>query len=200
MMDGSTYTVRLRDLETRVDDLKDQIRRSHTRLSLLSDTIMNGGLAGSRADIVFQNEMSSAFRLIEALFVVDGAVQYNRRDDSGALGEQKEIPVYSGSIPPGDHSVQVALTFLGNGYGIFTYLSHYEFKQKSTHSFTAAEGKTLILKIKALERGGVTVPLDQRPAIDWVEQTKPLGPNNSLGTTPPKDPVSKAKAGGEQGK
>src|SRR5690242_15441141 len=31
-MDGPTYAVRLRDLEARVDELKDQIRRSHTRL------------------------------------------------------------------------------------------------------------------------------------------------------------------------
>ena len=35
-MDGPTYAVRLRDLEARVDELKDQIRRSHTRLALLS--------------------------------------------------------------------------------------------------------------------------------------------------------------------
>src|SRR5690348_13559922 len=41
-MDGATYAVRLRDLEARVDELKEQIRRSHTRLSLLSDTILSG--------------------------------------------------------------------------------------------------------------------------------------------------------------
>src|SRR4051794_22457459 len=40
-MDGATYGVRLRDLEARVDELKDQIRRSHTRLALLSDTILS---------------------------------------------------------------------------------------------------------------------------------------------------------------
>ncbi len=62
-MDGATYSVRLRDLEQRVDELKDQIRRSHTRLALLSDTIISGGAAGSRAEVVFKNEMSSAFRL-----------------------------------------------------------------------------------------------------------------------------------------
>ena len=47
--DGATYSVRLRDLEARVDELKDQIRRSHTRLSLLADTILTGGPSGSRA-------------------------------------------------------------------------------------------------------------------------------------------------------
>jgi hypothetical protein len=71
-LDGATYAVRLRDLEARVDELKEQIRRSHTRLSLLSDTILSGGVGGARASIRFQNDMSGAFRLTRALFVLDG--------------------------------------------------------------------------------------------------------------------------------
>ena len=113
-LDGSGYAVRLRDLEQRVDELKDQIRRSHTRLALLlSDTIIGGGAAGSRSEIEFENEMSSAFRLTQALFVIDGQVQYNRSDDTGALADQKEIPVYSGSVPPGDHTIQVVADLPG---------------------------------------------------------------------------------------
>lgn len=178
-MDGATYSVRLRDLEQRVDELKDQIRRSHTRLALLSDTIISGGAAGSRAEVVFKNEMSSAFRLTRALFVVDGAVQYNRQDDSGALADQKEIPIFNGSMPPGDHTVQVILNFQGNGYGVFTYLRGYKFEVKSAHSFTAVEGKTLGLIATALEKGGVTTPLEQRPTIEWGEKVASLGPGGS---------------------
>ena len=174
-MDGPTYAVRLRDLEARVDELKDQIRRSHTRLALLSDTILGGGAAGSRSEVTFRNEMSSAFRLTKALFVIDGTVQYNRSDDSGALADQKEIPIFSGSIPPGDHTVQVLLNFQGNGYGVFTYLRGYKFEVKSSHSFTAVEGKTLTLEATALEKGGVTTPLEQRPAIEWHEKVGALG-------------------------
>ena len=178
-MDGATYSVRLRDLEQRVDELKDQIRRSHTRLALLSDTIISGGAAGSRAEVVFKNEMSSAFCLTRALFVVDGAVQYNRSDDSGALADQKEIPIFNGSMPPGDHTVQVILNFQGNGYGVFTYLRGYKFEVKSAHSFTAVEGKTLGLIATALEKGGVTTPLEQRPTIEWGEKVASLGPGGS---------------------
>ena len=174
-MDGPTYAVRLRDLEARVDELKDQIRRSHTRLALLSDTILSGGAAGSRSEVSFNNEMSSAFRLTKALFVIDGTVQYNRADDTGALADQKDIPVFSGSIPPGDHTVQVLLNFQGNGYGVFTYLRGYKFEVKSSHSFTAVEGKTLTLTATALEKGGVTTPLEQRPAIEWHEKVQALG-------------------------
>ena len=189
-MDGATYAVRLRDLEARVDELKDQIRRSHTRLALLSDTILSGGSAGSRAEVQFANEMSSAFRLTRALVVIDGTVQYNRQDETGALADQKEIPIFSGSVPPGDHTVQVLLNFQGNGYGVFTYLRGYKFEVKSSHSFTSVEGKTLTLTATALEKGGVTTPLEQRPSIEWHEKVQAV----SAGTTgaPPGAPGAAA--------
>lgn len=197
-MDGSTYGVRLRDLEARVDELKDQIRRSHTRLALLSDTILSGGAAGSRAEVLFRNEMSSAFRLVRALFVVDGAIQYNRQDDTGALADQKEIPVFNGSMPPGDHTVQVVLNFQGNGYGVFTYLRGYKFEVKSAHSFTAVEGKTLQLVATALEKGGVTTPLEQRPQVEWGEKVNALGPGGS-GAPAPVAPGADVKTQGQVG-
>jgi hypothetical protein len=181
-MTGGTYAVRLRDLEQRVDDLKDQIRRSHTRLALLSDTILGGGAAGSRADVSFHNEMSGAFLLTRALFLVDGQIQYNRQDESGALADQKEIPVFSGSLPPGDHTIQVALTLQGNGFGVFSYLRSYKFEVKESHAFTAIEGKQLTITATAFEKGGPTTPLDQRPGIDWHEKLQAL--STSAPTTP----------------
>ena len=169
-MDGPTYAVRLRDLEQRIDELKEQIRRSHTRLSLLSDTILSGGGAGSRASIRFQNELSSAFRVTRVLVVLDGAVQYNKTDQSGALADQAEIPIFNGSVPPGDHTLQVLVNLQGNGYGVFSYLRGYRFEVRSSHSFTAVEGKTINLQAVAYEKGGVTTPLEERPAVRYVEK------------------------------
>jgi hypothetical protein len=191
-MDGSTYAVRLRDLEASVDELKDRIRRSHTRLALLSDTILSGGAAGSRAEIGVENEMSSAFRLTKALIVLDGAVQYNRSDESGALADQKSIPVFSGSVPPGDHTLQVVLSFQGNGYGVFSYLRSYHWDLKSSHSFTAVEGKTLTLTATALEKGGVTTPLDQRPSVEWKEKVQALSPGAGAALAAPAAPAAPA--------
>jgi hypothetical protein len=169
-IDGSTYAVRLRDLELRIDELKEQIRRSYTRLSLLSDTILSGGVGGARAEVKFVNEMSNAFRLTSALFVLDGAVQYNKQDDSGALAEQKEIPIFSGSVPAGDHTLQVVLKLRGHGYGVFSYLRGYQFDAKSSHSFTITEGKTIQLSVVSYEKGGVTTPLEERPAIRYEQK------------------------------
>jgi hypothetical protein len=181
-MDGATYAVRLRDLEARVDELKEQIRRSHTRLSLLSDTILSGGVGGARTSIRFQNDMSGAFRLTRALFVLDGAVQYNKQDDTGALAGQKEIPIFKGSITPGDHTLQVLLRLRGHGYGVFSYLRGYQFEVKQTHSFSVTEGKEVDLDVIAWEKGGVTTPLEQRPAVRYLEKLRDVSltaPGNS---------------------
>lgn len=171
-MDGSTYQVRLRDLEQKVDELKEQIRRSHTRLSLLSETILSGGTGGARAEITFINDMSSAFRMTQALFVLDGAVQYNKQDETGVLAGQKEIPIFSGSIPPGDHTLQVLVKLRGHGYGVFSYLQGYRFEIRSSHSFTVTEGKTIELKAIAFEKGDVTTPIEQRPAVRYHKNVK----------------------------
>jgi hypothetical protein len=195
-LDGGTYVVRLRDLEQRIDDLKEQIRRSHTRLSLLSDTILSGGVGGARAEITFKNDMSGAFRLVGAIFVLDGAVQYNRQDDSeqGLLASQKEIPIFSGSIPPGDHTLQVVVRLRGHGYGVFSYLRSYKFEVPWSHSFTVGEGKTLALDVIAFEKGDVTTPVEQRPAIRSAETTR-VGFTGSAPPPAPK-PGSGVKAGG----
>jgi hypothetical protein len=162
----------MRELAQRVDELKEQIRRSHTRLSLLSDTILSGGVGGARAEIRFVNDLSSAFRMTRALFVLDGAVQYNKQDDSGRLSEQREIPIFNGSIPPGDHTLQVLISLQGHGYGVFSYLRGYHFEVKSSHSFTVTEGKTIELEAIAWEKGGVTTPLEERPDVRYVERIR----------------------------
>src|SRR6185503_18408927 len=110
-----------------------------------------------------------------AMIVLDGAIQYNRADDTGALADQKEIPVFTGSVPPGDHTISVVLNFQGNGYGVFTYLRGYKFELKGSHSFTAVEGKTISIRAIALEKGGVTTPLEQRPTMEWKENVQALG-------------------------
>ena len=177
-----------------MDELKEQIRRSHTRLSVLSDTSLSAGVGGARAEIRFQNDMSSAFRLTRALFVLDGAVQYNKADDTGALASQTEIPIFSGSIAPGDHTLQVLIQLRGHGYGVFSYLRGYKFEVKSSHAFTVTEGKAIDLQAIAWEKGGVTTPLEQRPAVRYVEKLRTGVGEGDTGQAPNEPPPAAAPA------
>jgi hypothetical protein len=160
--------VRLRDLQARVDELKEQIRRSHARLSLLSDTILSGGVNAARAEIKFQNEMSAAFRVTRVLVVLDGAVQFNRADEGESLSAQRKIPVFTGTIAPGDHTLQVSIKLRGHGYGVFSYLRGYTFDLKDELSFSVDEGKTIEIAATAWEKGGATTALEERPALRFT--------------------------------
>lgn len=165
-----THILKLRDLESRIDELKEQIRRSHARLSLLSETLLSGGLGGARADLVFKNQMSNAFRIRRILVVLDGAVQYKKQDETDELSNQKEIPVFTGPIPPGDHTLQVVVGMQGHGYGVFSYLKAFKPEVKHTRSFTVEEGKAIRIEITAWEKGSATTPLEQRPALRLTEK------------------------------
>jgi hypothetical protein len=173
-MDGATYHIKLRNLEQKVDALKEQIRRSHTRLSLLSDTILSGASGGAKAVINFDNELSGAWRLVEAVFVLDGAIQYKKSDDTGILNAQREIPIFEGSIPSGDHTLQVMFTLKGQGFGVFSYMKGIEATVKSSRSFTLSEGKVLELKTTLWEKGGPTTPVDEQPSIRFDEQSSSM--------------------------
>lgn len=174
-MDGATYRVRLRDLEQRVDELKEKIRQSHTRLSLLSDTVLSGAAGGARAEVVLENDLSGAWRLIEAVVVLDGAVQFKKTDDTGVLAAQKKIPIFTGSIPSGDHVLQVMLKLRGHGFGVFSYLRGIEATVRNDYAFTLNDGKLIELRAVAWEQGGPTTPVEEQPAIRFVENIRAIG-------------------------
>jgi hypothetical protein len=169
-MDAGTYSVRLRDLEHSVNELKEQIFRSKARLSLLAETVLQGVVAGAQARIIHQNAMGNSYKLVKVVYALDGAPILSKADEEGELGDREEFDVYNGSIVPGDHTLSVELEYRGHGYGIFSYLKGYRFKVTSSHTFTAAEGKMTTLRIVGYEKGGPTAPLEERPAVRYVER------------------------------
>ncbi len=168
-MDKGTYTVRLRDLEDRVNRLKEQIFRSKARLSLLAETVLDRKIAGAKAVIVFRNEMGGSYRLNKAVFLLDGGPIFSKSDQGGNLAEREVIDLFDGPVMPGDHTLSVVLHFRGHGYGIFSYLKGYSFKVRSSRTFTVGEGKAVKLEVVGFEKGGVTTPLEDRPAVRYIE-------------------------------
>lgn len=174
-MDAGTYAVRLRDLEQRINELKEQIFRSKARLSLLAETVLQGVVAGAQAVIVHENRMSSSYRLVKAVYALDGARIFSKADEAGGLSERREMDIYHGSIVPGEHTLTVNLEYRGHGYGIFSYLKGYRFRVRSNYSFTAPEGKAVTIRVVGFETGGPTAPLEERPAIRYIERIQATG-------------------------
>lgn len=167
---AGTYNVRLVDLEQRINELKEQIFRSKARLSLLAETVLQGVVAGGQARIVHENKMGGSYKLVKVLYALDGAPIFNKADEQGGLDEQETFDVYNGSIVPGEHTLTVNLEYQGSGYGIFSYLKGYRFKVRSDYTFNAPEGKTVTVRAVSYEKGGPTAPLEERPAIRYVER------------------------------
>jgi hypothetical protein len=183
---SAAYNVRLRDLERKVNELKEQVFRSKARLNLLKETVLHGVIAGARSAIVYQNKMSGMYVPVHYSFALDGTEIFSKTDESGKLGDQKEFEIYNGSITPGNHTLSVQLVYQGNAYGTFAYMKGYKFTAHSSHTFTATEGKQLQVKVVGFEKGNaVTTDPKDRPAVDFKESvaddakagepTKPAG-------------------------
>ena len=172
---GGSYKIQLKGLEQRVNELKERIFRSKARLNLLKETVLHGVIAGSKSIIKHNNEMGSSFRLVKLVYAVDGAQIFSKTDDTGALDEKKEFEVFNGSIVPGNHTISVLMVFRGHGYGIFSYLKGYKFTVRSSHTFTAGEGRQTSVTVRAYEKGNITTELKDRPAVDFKVNLVSIG-------------------------
>ncbi|MBT8453546.1 MAG: dihydrolipoamide acetyltransferase [Deltaproteobacteria bacterium] len=177
-LDAGTYAVRLRDLEQRINELKEQIFRSKARLSLLAETVLEGVVGGGQAAIVHENRMSQSYKLVRVVYALDGAPIFTKADEEGTLGDQKEFEVYNGSIVPGEHTLTVSLEYRGHGYGVFAYLKGYRFKVRSTYTFSVPEGRVSTVHVVGYEKGGPATPLEERPAVRYIERVeRPVRPD-----------------------
>jgi hypothetical protein len=159
--------VRLRSLEKNVNELKEQIFRTKARLNLLKETVLGGTLGASRAVIHHKSEMGNSYRLIKAVYALDGVQIYAKSDETGRLAEMTEFDVYNGAIQPGSHTLSVVMVYQGNGFGVFSYLKGYKMTVKSSHTFVAGEAKATAITVVGYEKGNMTTNLQDRPAVDF---------------------------------
>jgi hypothetical protein len=159
--------LRLRRLEQRVQALKERAWRAKARTTQLKEAVLGGGV-GAQATLVHVNRMGSSFRLHRLVYALDGTQIFARSAETNQnLYKTKSFDVLTGPISPGSHTISVLAIYKGHGYGVFKYLTKYTFTVRSSHTFTAAEGKSTRIEAVGFEKGGPTTPLDKRPAIDF---------------------------------
>ncbi len=189
------YDIRLRQLRERVEDLKGRVFDSKTKLMLLREQILQNLIVEARASITHVNETSSALIIEEVLYFLDNEKIYYQSNRDGALESKKEFPVYSGSVSPGNHLLNVEMVYRGNGK-VFTYLSGYVFRVKSSFPFFATKGREVRIKSVAYERGGAAARLEDRPSIRFEMQQQKVV-EGAAGAIPGAVPVSGATDGGK---
>ncbi len=163
---NEVYDINLKELQNKVDQLKEKIFRSKARLLLLKETILRGVLAGSKAVVSHRNTLGSAFKLESVAYYLDGSPIFGKIDIDGSLNNDKEIEIYNGPIQPGNHMLSVYMVYRGTS-PIFVYVDGIQIKLKSSYTFKAEEGKITDIKVQGYDRGGVLAKFDQRPSVKF---------------------------------
>jgi hypothetical protein len=163
----TAYAVRLSHLQQLLDEGKEEARRRHTREALL-DSLSCCNMS-PRFSLRFQSILSPLLVVTGLHVHVDGVAVYTRDKPAGTLVGPAGVDLFSGPIPPGGHVVHTVVHLRGNGLGVFSYLRGYRFRVESTYAFMAVEGTVTRVDAAVVERGGVTTPLEQRPALRYTE-------------------------------
>ena len=161
----TSVPIRLRQLEQRVQALKERAWRAKARVGILKEDALGGGV-GAQASVVHKNKMGSSFRLTKLVYAIDGAQVFARTDDAAeSLYKTKTFDILNGPIAPGSHTISIVATYRGHGYGVFKYLDKYTYNAKSSHTFTVDEGKTVRVDCDGYEKGGPNTPMEKRAEI-----------------------------------
>ncbi len=158
----------LKTVESEVDGLKEKVFRSKARLMLLEEKVVRGVVSGAKAVIKHKNTLGPAYSLESVTYYFDGNPVLQRTDtETESLANEKELPVFEGNIPPGNHTLSVTGVVRGRGSGLFAYLSDYQFKFSSSYSFVALDGKTTRLESNLFKKGGPLADFIEGPAVDF---------------------------------
>ncbi len=171
------FELKIKGIEEQVNDLKEKIFRTKSRLLLLQETVLGGDISSSAKAVIFhENDMGSSFVLESAAYALDGAAIFTKIDNGGDLSDKQSFEIFNGQIVPGNHQISVRLVYRGHGYGLFTYLEGYKFKVQSSYTFNAEPGRVSVVRVVGFEKGGITTDLKDRPAVRYdieVSKEKP---------------------------
>ena len=118
----ASVNVRLRALQERINELKENVFRSKARLVLLRETVLNSSLSGSQLVIHHRNEMGSSYRIQRVRYLLDGEPIFDKSKKDSEIKDQVQIAVFDGNVPPGIHNLSAYIEYRGHGYGVF-YIS-----------------------------------------------------------------------------
>ncbi|MFO0554091.1 MAG: hypothetical protein U0271_37265 [Polyangiaceae bacterium] len=117
--------------------------------------------------LIVENRMGHSLQLLEVAVDLDSEPIYRRVDPDGTA-IPAEIPVFKGRASVGDHVLELAMTYKGVCSGIYDYCRDLRVVVKSRREFQLDSAEVLELRAIGYERGPVTTPVEQRPALRYA--------------------------------
>jgi hypothetical protein len=113
--------------------------------------------------VQFRDATGNSYQLMNVVCIIDGKKVASKQ--GGALAQTGTTKLFDGRLSVADHTVAVIAEYRGYGGGVFSYVEGYRFKVESRRTLSvAADGSTQVV-VTTVERGGPTVPLEQRLAM-----------------------------------
>ena len=157
----------LRSIEEEVNGLKERVFRSKATLQLLKEVVIQGATSGANATIWHVNKLGNSYTVESVAYFLDGQSKFAKTDPAGSLDESKELKVFEGAVPPGDHNLTVNVRLRGNGYGVFKYVEKYQVNFKASSTFNAEEGRSCQVRVVLERQRGIGKSFTERPSISF---------------------------------
>ena len=110
--------------------------------------------------------MGKSFRLIEAVYVMDG-IQIQRLTSPPKGEVDLSARALEVRMNRGQHSLTVVLVYQGRSTGLFSYLDSYRFRAVASYPFYLEKAESRgTIKVLARERPGALVPMEKKPMVD----------------------------------
>ncbi len=136
-------------LEQEIFNLKEDIYRSKQSLENLKKTILETDLSKSKTTIDFKNYAGGLFELQKAEFTLDNELIYQVQNN----GKLKEVErVFDEGLSPGEHQLNVRLTYKGKSKAL-EYYADQSFEVQKIQTFNVDFGKTTLISLMAIDKG-----------------------------------------------
>ena len=159
------FELKLKNLETDVNLLKEKIFRSKARLATLQETLISGKSIQSAKLVINHVNKFSHFDIKSIIYHFDGKPLYAVVDTDGSISKLKKKTLYDGVIIPGNHMLSIVVKLEISELGLFDYSKGYQFQVKASHSFHIEEGKVTTINIVLKEKGGYFNNLTEKPDV-----------------------------------
>lgn len=163
----ATYELTLRELEDELNELKDDIFGSKSRLFQLREQILNDPIGGSRAVLLFTDDVGRRFELVSVNVGLDSNQIYAATDATHDLDGLRNAEIFDGAMTPGLHNISVRLEYVGNGFGMFSYMNGYRVAVRSSQQVMVDDGMTAEVEIRGWEDASNGAAYEERPSIEF---------------------------------
>ncbi len=162
-------------IEEKVNSLKKNVFGAKATLNLLRELVVQSSVSGSNANVWQINDLGGAYAITSVSYMLDGESIKRASDSSGENNKKREQMVFDGDMGVGDHTLTVEYELVGQGRGLFSYVSDYKFAVRSSTTFSSEEGENCLVRVVLSARSPLTYSYEERPHIDFQPICSEMG-------------------------